>query len=211
VIFFEYLKSWHLLFTLINCIYVSITDFDTSWSKRHRMWAYDNDFHVDKIGCHTLTFFGRPVFDSPADNLVPRLFPLVEERPWLVLVTCHAGFAWYKLKMSLGQGDRGARLQNYNLCSCVCYIFGLCNKKSGKISYLLWHDFLYIIECWVTLVKREVGSDFSGHNAFGNESTLRYENTMYKCKNLLDRPIDPENDVVTLWLLSVIKGILSDT
>ena len=64
-----------------------------------------------KIGCHTLTtFFGRPVFDSPADNLVPRLFPLVEERPWLGLVTCHAGFAWYKLKMSLGQGDRGARL-----------------------------------------------------------------------------------------------------
>jgi hypothetical protein len=29
--------------------------------------------------------------------------------------------------------------------------------------YWLWHDFLDIIECWVTLVKREVGSDFSGH------------------------------------------------
>jgi hypothetical protein len=28
------------------------------------------------------------------NNLVPRLFPLFEERPWLGLVTCHADFAW---------------------------------------------------------------------------------------------------------------------
>ena len=55
-----------------------------------------------------------------------------------------------------------------------------------------------IIECWVTLVKREVGSDFSGHKAFGKESTLRYKNTIKKCKNLLDRSSKRCGYVVTV-------------
>jgi hypothetical protein len=36
--------------------------------------------------------------------------------------------------------------------------------------YLLSHVFLYIIECRVTLVKREVGSDFSGHQGLATKA-----------------------------------------
>ena len=33
-------------------------------------------------------------FAATQSNLIPRLFPLVEERPWLGLVTCHTDFVW---------------------------------------------------------------------------------------------------------------------
>jgi hypothetical protein len=35
---------------------------------------------------------GKRSFINP--NLVPRLFPLVEERPWLGLVMCNMDFTW---------------------------------------------------------------------------------------------------------------------
>ena len=41
-------------------------------------------------------------------------------------------------------------------------------------------------------------SDFSGHKAFGKESTLRYKNTIKKCKNLLDRSSKRCGYVVTV-------------
>jgi hypothetical protein len=109
-----------------------------------------------------------------------------------------------KLKLYLGRGGRGVclfPLENCNLCVIVSgdkiYI---CNKKSRNILYVLSHVFLYIIECWVTLVNREVGSDFSGNQGLATKA--RFALIIVRCKNLPDR---------RFFLLSVLKCILSDT
>jgi hypothetical protein len=103
----------------------------------------------------------------PGSSLFSRKDP---GNSWL----CDSQILGAKLKLYLGRGGRGVCLlclENYNLCVIVSgdkiYI---CNKKSWNILYLLSHDFLYIIECWVTLVKWEVGSDFSGHQGLATKA-----------------------------------------
>ena len=50
--------------------------------------------------------------------------------------------------------------------------------KSRKNSYLSLHDYLYINNtCWITLVKRQVGSDFSGLQGQALARSNRYKDT----------------------------------
>ena len=101
-------------------------------------------------------------------NLVPRLFLRGRKDP---------GRSWSrgsqilgaKLKLYLGRGGRRLRLlrlENYNFCVIVPGI-------KFKFATEILKDFVFTMTRLPTLVKREVGSDFSGHQGFnGNERTL---------------------------------------
>ena len=52
-------------------------------------------------------------------------------------------------------------LQNYNFCVIVSSIKFKFATRNPEIFCIYYHTHPYIIECWITLVKHEVGSDFS--------------------------------------------------
>ena len=80
-----------------------------------------------------------------------------------------------KLKKHLGRGGRVLRFEIYNLCAYLLTIkfkFSARNHERIRIYHYMTISILIMRACWITLVKRQVGSDFSGFKAKRYDASL---------------------------------------